>query len=93
VHCVEAQKHTIGYNIEHKTGAIVKYSTPYTRKSGDANTSEGNSVVNMAATYDVYNQIEIFEKVDTCLLLGDDNYTVVEGDIPDSDEFGEEAAI
>jgi hypothetical protein len=47
----------------------------------------------MAATYDVYNQIEIFEKVDTCLLLGDDNYTVVEGDIPDSDEFGEEAAI
>lgn len=38
-----------------KSGAQVLYSTPWTRKSGDANTSEGNSVVNIAATYDVYN--------------------------------------
>jgi hypothetical protein len=51
---IERQERTTGFFHNRKSGAVVKYTTPYTRKSGDSNTSEGNSSVNIAATFDVY---------------------------------------
>lgn len=39
MHVMEAQQKTVGFITDRKTGANVKYTTPYTRKSGDANTS------------------------------------------------------
>lgn len=53
-HVFRKQAYTTGFVHDRKTGAVVKYSTPYTRKSGDANTSSGNSVINLTAAYNVY---------------------------------------
>jgi hypothetical protein len=42
-HVMERQSETVGYIHDRKSGSVVKYMTPGTRKSGDANTSDGNS--------------------------------------------------
>jgi hypothetical protein len=51
---LKKQGKTTGFVHDRKSGTTVRYTTPFTRKSGDANTSSGNSLVNIAATYDVY---------------------------------------
>jgi hypothetical protein len=54
VNILGRQQNTVGFISDRKTGSCIKYSTPYTRKSGDANTSVGNSTVNICATNYVY---------------------------------------
>lgn len=80
---IKRQERTTGFFHDRKSGGVVKYTTPYTRKSGDSNTSEGNSSVNIAATYDVYSQLGIYAELERCLILGDDNLSIFHGDIPD----------
>lgn len=57
---------------------VVKYTTPFTRKSGDANTSCGNTTVNMSATKFVYDNLNLYQDLQLCLLLGDDNLSVMD---------------
>lgn len=55
---------------------MIKYMTSFTRKSGDANTSTGNSSINLAATYSSYKETGVFDNLILCLILGDDNISI-----------------
>jgi hypothetical protein len=66
----ERQKQTVGF-----TAHGVKYKVPYTRKSGDPNTSCGNSIINaMCAKFIFSNVLHIGNHM---LVQGDDNLIVV----------------
>jgi hypothetical protein len=54
VEILKAQGKTKGFVTNMKTGFKVSYKTKNTRKSGDANTSSGNTLVNIMSTYDAY---------------------------------------
>jgi len=66
-----AQRNTIGY-----CSNGTKYQVGYTRKSGDQNTSVGNSIINGIVTTAVLNKHGL---TGTMVVLGDDNLIVVEG--------------
>lgn len=66
-----SQKNTIGY-----CSNGTKYQVGYTRKSGDQNTSVGNSIINGIVTSAVLKRHGI---TGTMVVLGDDNLIVVEG--------------
>jgi len=66
----------------------IRFTTPYTRKSGDANTSTGNSAINIAATYNVFEQLGIYSDLERAIILGDDNLSIFHGPIPgDVEQF------
>jgi hypothetical protein len=75
---LEKQKCTNGVAKNHT------YSCPYTRKSGDQNTSIGNTLINFAAHALVLENMGI---VDYYMLgLGDDNLLAIRGSVPDEFE-------
>jgi len=77
------QQETVGYGKYHR------YKTKYTRKSGDQNTSIGNTIVNMMAhiwAIDEYNKLGN-HVVFNMLALGDDNLLAVKGAGDDFCEF------
>jgi len=73
LYALEQQKYTTGY------GNYFKYKTPYTRKSGDQNTSIGNTIINMIAhvwainSYNKRGNSVIYRM----MALGDDNLLAV----------------
>jgi hypothetical protein len=78
------QKTTVGF------GKFHKYKTKYTRKSGDQNTSIGNSVINAMAhlwANNMYCKTTGRNVVVSLLVLGDDNLLAVKGEGPDYSDF------
>jgi len=65
------QSRTIGF-----TAHGVKYKVPYTRKSGDPNTSCGNSIINGMVTKFVLHTLNLDNN--KMLVQGDDNLVVIE---------------
>ena len=77
------QQETVGYGKYHR------YKTKYTRKSGDQNTSIGNTIVNMMAhvwAIDLYNKLG-HNVTFSMLALGDDNLLAVNGEGDDFCDF------
>jgi len=71
---LNSQKKTLGY-----TSKGIKYAVPYTRKSGDPNTSVGNSFINGVMTrYCIETAFQTMGLIDEVkmLILGDDNLSV-----------------
>jgi hypothetical protein len=83
LNALQFQAKTVGFGRYHK------YKTKYTRKSGDQNTSIGNTIINMMAhiwAIHCYNLIG--NNVEFKMLaLGDDNLLAVKGEKPDFVKF------
>jgi len=67
----------IGYTVDG-----VKFKTDGTRRSGDPNTSLGNTIINAVFTTDIFKSFDLDYY---CFLMGDDNITVVSSPTPIGD--------
>lgn len=79
LYALQQQQHTVGY------GHYFKYKTAFTRKSGDQNTSVGNTIINMVAHIWAINSYNLRGNSVKyrMLALGDDNLLAVKNHGPD----------
>ncbi len=57
-------------------GGVLKYTTRYTRKSGDPQTTVGNTIINMFAHYRMYKKLKIYDDLIVAFCLGDDHFAI-----------------